>query len=135
MPIYYKVVSVIDGKFYSFVVDLASYRIEYKLGEIITDTKLNGIFVFETLDFAKKFIDEYWPKEHSILSIDSLNNQSILPDRYESWSLKSGNKCLNTIQFTPHFAWPEGTLCFKSIKVLKEEYQHTIIWDTPTQEE
>ena len=131
MPIYYKTVYKINNRFYSCVITDGPYCIEYKLGETITDTKLNGIFVFETLDFARRFIGKCFPGDYSILAIDSLNNQPILPIRYDAWDLRYGKQVRCNIQEE----WPAGTLCFRSINVLKEEYQHTIIWDTPTQAE
>ena len=121
MPIYYKVVSVINGKFYSYVVDRGPYRIEYKLGETITDTKLNGIFVFDSIKRAYEFFAPCNVFHVAILSVESSDPILSLPYYYEPYSLVCGSVLKWKTLLYP---WPLGTVCLQSINVLKVEAEY-----------
>lgn len=83
----YKVIQVLeDGKYVSYnYQSLGNYGIEYKEGETVK-AKIGGLFIFERLKDAKKFVEEY-SCLHKLIIFEILVNENKIKDIYKVLSL------------------------------------------------
>lgn len=109
----YKICKIIDGKYFSFIINNSNAIVEYKLNQWASPRKLCGVLsVFESLDRAIDFVSRghsYMNVEYAIFECDyyETTNDMLYYNEDGNTSIKMLRDC------------PTGTVFSRCVRLLK----------------